>query len=248
LFSSPRQAAQPDRCRGNFGLVTTDIPFEIENKLHLGNDEGAIIKEILEGSTASRLGLKVGDVILEADNQSIGGYNCRLRTIFECSTPGRELLLTIVREDQRLVVTLIRPEGGLSDGGPQERTGGGIACDSLLGLMANPVYLVRPEVATQLYLGQDGVFVGAVFGSHMDHYLDYDTPASTAGLRVGDVILEVNDEKIRGPVPTGASPWAAANSLYRLIANSDPNREIRLTVIRNGQKMLVTFARPPDLK
>jgi serine protease Do len=53
-------------------------------------------------------------------------------------------------------------------------------------------------------------------------------PADKAGLRIGDIILRFGDE-----VPTDE------RDLLRKIASSAPGREVRLSVLRNGQQMYV---------
>ncbi|MCA8902112.1 MAG: PDZ domain-containing protein, partial [Hyphomonas sp.] len=51
-----------------------------------------------------------------------------------------------------------------------------------------------------------------------------DSPAAKAGIRAGDVIAEVNGEKVRGP-----------RALARMIGQLDPDSTAKLTVFRDGE-------------
>lgn len=55
-----------------------------------------------------------------------------------------------------------------------------------------------------------------------------DSPAAKAGIRAGDVIAEVNGEKVRGP-----------RALARMIGQLDPDSTAKLTVFRDGEKQEV---------
>jgi serine protease Do len=65
-----------------------------------------------------------------------------------------------------------------------------------------------------------GVDQGVVVESVME-----DTPAEDAGLERGDVIIEVNDTRVRD-----------ANHLRGMIADAGPDAEVELTIIRNGDQ------------
>ncbi len=59
--------------------------------------EGAVIKELLDGSTGAKAGLEVGDVITRVDDRPIAGSSALVATI-RSYRPGDEVTLTYVRD------------------------------------------------------------------------------------------------------------------------------------------------------
>ena len=97
------------------------------------------------------------------------------------------------------------------------------------------------KIATQLLSGKPiergsiGVKVSPVVKEYEEHIgIDYGafvqevlekTPAASAGIQAGDVIIYVDGEKVRNP-----------NDLVYIISNKDIGKEITLTLWRNGEK------------
>ena len=91
------------------------------------------------------------------------------------------------------------------------------------------VFSVNTIIAKQLSLPSDcGVLINGVVN---------DSPAQTAGLQRGDVILSLDGEAVED-----------IDGLRRLLAAYDPGDRVRITYVRAGQKAIAyaKFAAPPD--
>lgn len=101
---------------------------------------------------------------------------------------------------------------------PQLRTGKVIR--GWLGIMIQDV---TPEIAESFNLKEaKGVLVSDVIK---------DSPAEKAGIEQGDIILEFNGEEVRD-----------AHELSRRVAATPPNSEVKLGVLREGSKKVMTVS------
>jgi len=86
--------------------------------------------------------------------------------------------------------------------------------------------LVSPELNDELELGSD--FGAWLHGDNDLPAVIADTPAAEAGLRGGDIILEVEGEKID-----------SKNPLADILNNYSPNDQIEFTILRDGKKQKI---------
>jgi serine protease Do len=140
--------------------------------------QGALITNVKEGGPGERSGIKVGDVIMEFAKQPVPESHQLPRIV--ASTPiGKNVEIKVLRSGK--VVTLSVTVGELKEEVAVASAGG----ESNLGLS---VQGITPQVAESLGLEKaDGVVVTSV---------KRDSPAYEAGLRRGDVILEVDRRQI----------------------------------------------------
>jgi serine protease Do len=89
-----------------------------------------------------------------------------------------------------------------------------------LGVVIQPV---TPEIAKSFGLSEP---YGALIGD-----VDPDGPAAKAGVKVGDIILDVNGQRID-----------TSRDLQLKIAQMDPGTTVKLTVFRNGSKVEIPVA------
>ena len=89
------------------------------------------------------------------------------------------------------------------------------------GWLGVQIQRVTPDIAESLGLGEPkGAIVVRV---------TEDSPAARAGVKVGDTVLEVNGEAVKGP-----------RDLARKIAHIAPGRTARITVLRDGERRELT--------
>lgn len=81
------------------GISTTELTPQLREYFGVEEELGILVSEVAEESPAERSGLKAGDVITEADGESI--YSARdLAEIIREYDPGDELEIEIVRNRQ----------------------------------------------------------------------------------------------------------------------------------------------------
>ena len=118
-----------------------------------------------------------GDVIVEFNGKHVKAME-ELPKIVAQTRPGSEVDVVVVRDGKRKVIKTIVDK-------LEER---GAIASSKIETMGLRVQDITPELMQSLDLdSQDGVLVADVI---------FDSPASTAGIQRGDVISEINREKV----------------------------------------------------
>ena len=204
---------------GRLGVEIRDVPAEARSALGLGDGTGVLIASVEPGGPAATAGMKPGDVVLSVNGEAMDDAEELIRVI-SAAKPGTEVRLTIVRDKAKQDVAV--KLGELTTGAaPGER---GPAVEEGLGLTLSAV---RPDVARQLGLdaGQSGAIVTAVRPA---------SPAAEAGVRSGDVIVEVN----RQPVKT------VDEAVARARASSAAGTPTFLLVMRDGQPVFLVVGKP----
>ena len=167
--------------RGWLGVMIQKVTPDIAESLGLEESKGALVADVVKDGPAEAAGLKQGDVIVEFDGKPVAD-SAELPLLVARTPVGKSVPLVIIRDKKRENVTVtiseLKEEEELAQGP------GGTSED--LGLA---VQTLTPELAENLGLerGVKGVVVTQV---------DPSGPGGDAGLRRGDVILEVN----RAPV------------------------------------------------
>jgi len=161
--------------RGLLGVAVQDLTPELARALGTGNTDGAVVSRVDPGSAAAAAGLRPGDLIVAVNGRPVTGAGA-LRAHIGLMRVGTPLELELIRKGARIRLksTVADPYAGYVEGrrlAPQ-----------LQGAKLGD----RSE-------GSDGsrsfaVAVGTV---------DKDSPAWLTGLREGDLLLEVNRERVR---------------------------------------------------
>ena len=172
--------------RGMLGVTIQPVTSDLASSLGLAQVRGAIVSSVQAGSPAERAGVRQGDVITAFNGSPVSDSNS-LRNLVARSQPGSEATLTVSRDnrEQQLRVTL----GELPADRSSAASGGGRGSDDTggLGIEAEPV---TPALAQRFNLpaGSQGLIITEV---------DPAGPAADAGLSEGDVIDEVNRQRVR---------------------------------------------------
>ena len=204
--------------RGVLGVVVQPVTQDLAESLGLKDTRGVIVSSVQPGSAAAGAGLKQGDVITKLNGAEVNDSNA-FRNRVAGTQPGTAVTLTVLRDgrEQELRATLGERKAESAARGDEEG-GGGETPGGKLGLSVEPL---TPESAAQLKLaaGTRGLVVRGV---------DPEGPAAEAGLRQGDVILEVNRE-----------PAGSAEQLRGALQQSG-RRPLLLLVSRDGDNVFVT--------
>jgi serine protease Do len=159
--------------RSWLGVALQPLTPELATSFGVKDGKGALVTEVVPDSPAARAGLRAGDVIVELNGKKVENPGALARTI-AVVPPGRDARLTVWRDRQERSLSVMLREA------PGERQA------SRLGFEVRPV---TADVAGALGLrSRDGVLVTRV---------EEDSQAAEAGLRDGDVVVEVNREPIK---------------------------------------------------
>jgi len=162
------------------GIGLQDITADLMKFFNLKEKEGALISQVYGGSPAEKAGLKVGDVVTEMDGVKITNGQDLVREVLKKKV-GQKVNCVVLREGKRVeisVTTTQMPEK-IGERGPAK------PIREWFGLRVSNV---TPDVAKQLGLTKtEGVVIVGVQPS---------STAQAAGLKPGDIILEVNHQKI----------------------------------------------------
>ncbi len=195
------------------GARLQTVTPEIAETLGLKAPNGALVASITAGSPAARAGLKLSDLIMSIDGQSIDDLNA-----FDYRFATRPLGGTAQLEIQRngKPVKLAVPLETAPDTGRDE-----IVLTGRSPLQGAKVANISPAVADELHL--DTATEGVVVTDLADG-----GTAAGVGFQKGDIILAVNNKKIE---KTGDLEKATRESA----------RLWRIIVVRGGQQINVTL-------
>ncbi|MCX7933489.1 MAG: DegQ family serine endoprotease [Rhodovarius sp.] len=189
-----RQLAETGRVRrGWLGVNIQQVTDEIAESLNLRNGaRGALVARVQEGGPAAAAGIRSGDVVLRFNNQEVREMRNLPRLVAD--TPvGAQVPVVLWRDGQEVtvVVTLgeLPPEPQLAAAQPNAPQPGRPVEVAGLGLRLAPL---TPELRERFRLRPDqrGVVVVEVAPGG---------PAAERDLRPGDVILEVQQERVSTP-------------------------------------------------
>jgi len=169
--------------RGYVGIDPQDITPDMIDYFELEDSEGVIVTQVAEDTPAEKAGVRQGDVIVEFDGEKVRGED-QFRMMAAGRKPGSKVEVVVIRDGERRKLELTmgeRPE-------LREETEEGVEDISPLFLGTGLQTLgdeqrERLEIPSQV----SGVIVTDV---------QRGTPAADAGLRSGDVIVEVNRAKV----------------------------------------------------
>lgn len=197
--------------RGLLGVTIADATTDIVAALDADVGHGAVVTSVLQGSAAEKAGVQVSDIIVQIDDKEVRGSR-ELRNMVGLMLQDQEVELVLYREGRR--ETLAARIGG-SAGQSVTQASTPVANDEFRGARLEPVKEDNP------YTKQ---------GVEITSLSEYGT-AFAAGLRQGDVIVEVN----RQPV----ADLEAFNSMTNSESAGAGGQVSALTVIREGRRMLM---------
>ncbi|MBW1801005.1 MAG: DegQ family serine endoprotease, partial [Deltaproteobacteria bacterium] len=166
--------------RGWLGVMIQKITPELRDKLNLKSDKGALVADVTPGGPAEKAGVKRGDVITFFDGKKV--REMADLPYMVASTPiGKVVEVEVVRKGKprKVQVEIAKMEEEKGDGPvPEEASNLGMSVEEL-----------TPEIAKRFDLSDErGLIVVNV---------ESNSPASEAGIRKGDIILEIEQEVIQ---------------------------------------------------
>ena len=166
--------------RGWLGISVQDITEDIAENLKIKEREGALVGDVVKGDPADKAGIKTGDIIAEIDGKKIKDTHELLRIV--ASIPvGKRVDVKAIRDGKPMAFHII-----IAERSEQKEVAGTRPKNGEYFGMA--VQEITPQMAEFLGLSEkSGVIVtGVKEGS----------PAEEAGIKVQDIILQVNKTKV----------------------------------------------------
>jgi serine protease Do len=233
---------------GWLGVFIQEVDEDIQEAWDLETDEGVIVDEVIEDSPAEKAGLKDGDVILKYNDQEVTSSG-RLTRWIRKTKPETEVTLGIIRdgEPRELVATIEEREreyGYFSDDDDDEYSlrvpHPYIPPIDIPRIDIPRIRVFEDDGEHFLFLGSRGRIglqlrelteqLGEYFGvtdgegALVEKVLE-DSPAEKAGIKAGDVIVEIDGERIED-----------AGDVVEEISHFDEGDEIEITVLRQGDR------------
>jgi len=202
--------------RGWLGVLIQKVTPEIAESLGLEHARGALVADVVEDGPAAAAGIKVGDVIVDFNGTPVNESN-ELPLLVARTPVGTTVTVNVLREkesfDVRVTIAELKDEEvAAATQGEGER----------LGLS---VQNLTPEIAQTLGIeGVKGVVVTSV---------ESGSPAEDAGLRRGDVVLEVNRNAVED------------TDSYRKALKASEKAKNVLFLIRRGENTIFLAVKPP---
>lgn len=173
--------------RGMLGVTIQSLDADMAANLNLPAARGAIVTSVSAGGPAERAGLRRGDVITSVNNQPVADTN-GLRNSVARMAPGSTVAVKAVRDGREQTFQVALAELPVRErAGAEESDSGGTTTTGRFGLSLQPL---TADTASRLGipLNEQGLIVTRV---------DPAGDAGNAGIRQGDLILEVNRRPVR---------------------------------------------------
>ena len=250
----------PSHAPGYLGILFQNLTDEQDTSLHVKSGNGVEVVMVDHDGPAGKAGLQPHDVIIRLNGQNVTGADC-LRKMIHDAGVGAGVSLTVYRGGQQITVKAQLAYRGevekeavarMVEADPPASDDTPVANDFGEGDPANPVapgtasrsrsflaQVLHTTPFTGLVLEAMEPQLAGFFGAPVGVGLLVETvapnsPAATAGLRAGDVILKADSIEVKS---TGG--WARQLQASR-------GRGIALVVLRDKQEQHIMLI--PELK
>ncbi len=249
-------SATPALAQGGFDILTLRGPgssigveiseLDAEKAKSSAVENGVVVNSVRPDTPASRAGFQAGDIVVEFDGEAVRSVR-QFRRLVEETRPGHEVKATVVRDRIRRALTVTPEPAPAANIAPLSnlpalrgltvpaqprvepnakvapfRFSEGIAFTSR-GRLGVTVTSLEPQLA-EYFGAKQGVLVTSV---------NADTPASRAGIKAGDVILEVAAQPVTNP--------ADVNNALRA---TGAGATVDIKVLRDKKELLLKATMP----
>jgi serine protease Do len=241
------------------GVETADVTKENAGKFGLREVRGVAVEKVMDGSPAQTAGLQSGDVILKFNGEDVTSVRKLTRMIDEVA-PDHQARISVLRggSERELTVTLgKRPMPKFEVGGFRPMSPGRLGRLEFPPMSPMPPMSEAPLFRT--YPGDDqdvfvfrsiggrriGISVTGLTKQLSDHYgvdggvmvnnVRENSAGAKAGVKAGDIIVEVEGKQIKSDV-----------DLIRSIGEKKEG-SVTLTIVRGGNRQTISVT-PEDVK
>ncbi|MCE3268117.1 MAG: hypothetical protein K0R49_369 [Burkholderiales bacterium] len=198
---------------GQLGVQFQPVTKQLARSFGLNKPRGALVANIVPGSGAEKAGIKVGDIILKADDKSLDDVGA-LPMIVGSKKPGDKISLELFRNNKILTIEAVLTGTDESQVAANGQTNSKtLQLDSFGLTVAN----IDAKTKQQMHLSDTGVIV-----------TNTKDAAQMSGILPGDIILSINNILIRD-----------INQVKAIVGFS---KTIVVLILRNNQQMFVTLS------
>ena len=237
LIERPTLLLLHSHSQGFLGVDLGDVDQDRAQTLHLKDTHGAEITVLDHDAPAGKAGLKLHDVILEVNGQSVDGAE-QLKQILHAMPPGRKLQLLVSHDGVQAKVTVQLADRRKVQQEARERLGTFGVENSGNSFVSSGADLPAPSFhspfGSSLHVGamvepltmQMADFLG-VPGGVMIKSVARKSSADAAGLKAHDVVLAVGGEQV------------ATTSDWERLLRSSEGKPVQVEIFRDRMKQLV---------
>jgi serine protease Do len=193
--------------RGWLGVSIQDVDQELSTTMKLPIARGILIADVQNGSPASKAGLRRGDVIVKVDGQPVASSG-EFRNAIASAGANRNVSLELYRDGKPVTLSAALGESPSDLAPARPQPGEKARAPEVDGLSLSDL---GPETRRAFGIA-DSVEKGAVITNVMPG-----GPAARAGLRPGDVLLEVNRKPVAGAREFGDAYAKAKGNVLLLV-------------------------------
>lgn len=168
--------------RGWLGVLIQDVTRELAESFDMDRPHGALVAKIIPGSPAEKAGFKLGDIIVAFNDKTID-RSADLPPIVGASSLEDKSIARVLREG-KVVELKVKLEQLPEDEAVEASNPAEPASDQFLGMR---VIELSDEMRSNTDVPEGGVFVKSLEAG----------PALDAGIRPGDVVLQIGSSKVK---------------------------------------------------
>jgi S1-C subfamily serine protease len=221
--------------RGWLGVYIQDISTELMEAMDLSSLKGVLVNEVVDKSPADKGGIERGDVIIKFNDKRVVDTDQFVKLVRK-TKPKDEVKVVVIRDDDEKVITVkmgkklktdiysLQLKKSKDKKGEFKIFSFG---QSSYGKIGATIWELNEQLG-EYFSVEDGE--GALIAE-----LDEDGPAYEAGLRAGDVIVEMDGEKIEDK-----------SDISYVLSDKEEGDEIKIEVLRKGSKKTFTVEAQED--
>jgi len=173
---------------GWIGVAVQDLSPELIRNFGLKNKQGVLVGRIFPGAPADKAGIKQGDIIIKFNGKKINSVDDLLYTVTQ-SEVGKKVDIEIIRNGKNIVLPITIGESQVAQVAQEQQAPQQQAPQVSPVWRGMQVDTITPLLQKQFEIEEtEGVLILAV---------EPGSPADMSGLKVGDVIDEINRKPIR---------------------------------------------------
>lgn len=228
-LSVPADAGKKHRASTWLGIYMQDIDEDMAEAFDLETDKGVIVDDVIDDSPADDAGLRSNDVIISFGGNEIADID-DLNSKMRDYSPGDEVEVKVLRRGKERSYTV-------ELGRERDRN------RSYSFQFDDRKWNIPGLQGFSNWTDDRGGYLGVITMELSDQLMDYfdtrfgvlvteveeDSPAEEAGLKAGDVILNVDRERVDSP-----------GDLQEVIRDHEEGDKIEIVVVRKGEEMTIS--------